>query len=157
MKKRMLTIVALMVLVIAPTFAKSSDMSAGLALGTITGVGFKYNIDRDLTVGGTLGFDLIGGTLNAEGFGVYKVSEFSIEKEDFDVNAGGGLFLNVPLSGGSFGVSVLGMGEVAYSLDGDIPLDLLLRIEPGLGIAFTGSSVDPSFVIQGSVQALYRF
>ncbi|MGD1821237.1 MAG: hypothetical protein ACPKM0_00550 [Pleomorphochaeta sp.] len=158
MKKRILTIVALMVLVVAPTFAKSSDMSAGLALGTINGVGFKYNVDRDLTVGGTLGFDIIGDkTLNAEGFAVYNVSEFSIEKEDFDVNAGGGLSFNIPLSGGAFSISALAMGEVSYSFEGDLPIDVLFRVEPGLALAFTGSSVDPSFVIQASLQGLYRF
>lgn len=159
MKKRILTVVALLTLVLAPTFAKSSDMSAGLALGTINGVGFKYKIDRDLTVGGTLGFDIIGDkTLNAEGFGLYKVSEFSIEKLDFDVNAGAGASVNIPLSGGSFSLSALAMGEVSYSLDDkDLPLDLLLRVEPGLMLAFTGTSVDPSFVVQASVQALYRF
>ncbi len=158
MKKKLLTVVALIALVMVPTFAKSSDMSAGLALGTINGVGFKYNVDKDITVGGTLGFDIIEGTLNAEGFGLYKISEFQIEKENFDVNAGAGASLNVPLkTGGAFSVSVLGMGEVSYSLDNkDFPLDFLLRLEPGIGMTFA-NSFDAKFVMQGSVQALWRF
>lgn len=157
MKKKLLTVVALMALVMIPTFAKSSDMSAGLAVGTINGVGFKYKVDKDITAGGTVGFDVLSGNINIEAFGLYQVSEFSIEKEDFDVNAGLGAAANVPLSGGDFSLSVLGMGEVSYSFEGDLPIDLLLRLEPGLGLAFANSTVTPGFVFQGSLQALWRF
>lgn len=156
MKKKLLTVVALIALVMVPNFAKSSDMSVGLALGTINGVGFKYNVDKDITVGGTLGFDLIGGTLNAEGFGLYKVTEVQVDKLDFDINAGAGASLNVPLSGGAFSLSVLGMGEASYSFDSkDYPIDLLLRLEPGIGMTFS-SGVKAAFVMQASVQALWR-
>lgn len=158
MKKKLLTVIALVALVMVPSFAKSSDMSAGLALGTINGVGFKYYVDKDLTVGGTVGFDVIDGNLNGEAFGLYKVSEFQIEKEKFDVNAGLGAAVNIPLSSGSsFGVSALGMGEVSYSFDNkDLPIDVLLRLEPGVSFTFA-STLEVGFAFQGSIQGLYRF
>ena len=155
MKKKLLTVVAMIALVMIPTFAKSSDMSVGLAVGTINGVGFKYKVDKDITAGGTVGFDIISGNINAEAFGLYKVSEFSIEKEDFDVNVGVGASANIPLSGNSFSLSALGMGEVSYSFEGDLPIDLLLRLEPGVGFTF-GNSVVADFVMQASLQALWR-
>ncbi len=159
MKKKLLTVVALIALVIVPSFAKSSDMSAGIALGTINGVGFKYHIDKDLTAGGTLGFDVLGGnSINIEGFGLYKAGELELDKLDFDLNVGLGASANIPLNNGDFSISALTMGEISYSFDSrDIPLDILLRVEPGLELTFIGSSVDPSFVIQASLQGLYRF
>ncbi len=157
MKKKILLLVALMGLVLVPTFAKSSDMSAGLALGTINGVGFKYNLDKDLTLGGTVGFDLINsGTLCVEAFGLKNVSDFKIEKETFDVNAGLGGATNIPLSGGSFSLSVLPMGEVSYSFKGDYPIDVLLRLEPGIKLTFA-SGVAASFDMHASLQGLWRF
>ncbi|MGD1817534.1 MAG: hypothetical protein ACPKNR_10905 [Pleomorphochaeta sp.] len=147
MKKKILLLVALMGLVLVPTFAKSSDMSAGLALGTINGVGFKYNLDKDLTLGGTLGLDVVTtGTLSVEAFGLYKVAEVEVQKENFDINAGGGVaasFIN------DFNFSVLGMVEASYSFKGDYPIDLLLRLEPGY-------TFGKAFVMHGSIQGLWR-
>lgn len=157
MKKKLLTVVALIALVMVPTFAKSSDMSAGIALGTINGVGFKYNVDKDNTVGGTLDLiDLFGGNLNVEGFYLFNATEVQVDKLNFDINAGGGASLNVPLSGGAFSLSLLGMAEASYSFDSkDYPIDLLLRLEPGIGMTFS-SGVTAKFVMNASVQALWR-
>ena len=157
MKKKLLTVVALMALVMLPTFAKSSDMSAGLAVGTINGVGFKYNVNKDITAGGTVGWDLLEGTINVEGFGLYKVAEVDMQKDVIDINAGLGGAAKIPLSNTDmFGLSVLAMGEASYSFDGDFPIDLLLRLEPGLGMTFEGG-FKPTFVMQASLQALWRF
>ncbi|MCY1151568.1 MAG: hypothetical protein PQJ45_05525 [Sphaerochaetaceae bacterium] len=157
MKKKLLTVVALMALVMIPTFAKSSDMSAGLAVGTINGVGFKYKVDKDITAGGTVGFDVFSGTINVEGFGLYKVAEVDVQKEVIDINVGLGGAARIPLSSSDvFGLSVLGMGEASYSFDGDLPIDLLLRLEPGVGMTFSGG-FNAAFVMQASLQALWRF
>ena len=159
MKKKLLTVVVLIALVMVPSFAKSSDMSLGLALGTRNGVGYKYHIDKDLTVGGTVGFDaLSSNNLNVEAFGLYKVMEFQIEKLEFDVNAGAGAALSIPLSASSaFGIALLGMAEVSYSFDSkDLPIDVLLRLEPGVSFAFV-NPLQVGFAFQGSLQGLYRF
>lgn len=156
MKKRLLTVVAMIALVMIPTFAKSSDMSVGLAVGTINGVGFKYDIDKDITAGGTVGWDLLSGTLNAEGFGLYKVAEVDFDKEVIDINVGLGGAARIPLSSSDiFGLSILAMGEASYSFDGDYPIDLLLRLEPGIGMTFSGG-FNADFAMQASLQALWR-
>lgn len=151
MKKKLLTLVALMVIVIAPTFAnnlfsQSSDLSVGVGLGTNNGVAAKYKIDKDWTVGAVVGVGTSGFTVDA--VGLMNVSQFEIEKEKFDVNAGGGLAMSF---GGGFGLAALGAVEVTHSFKGDLPIDVLLRLEPGLAIL-------PSvgFTMQATIQGLWR-
>jgi len=152
MKKKLLTLVALMVLVIAPIFAdglfsQSSDLSVGVGLGTNNGVAAKYKIDNDWTVGAVIGIGT-GKTFAVDAVGLMNVSQFEIEKEKFDVNAGGGLAISF---GSGFGLAVLGAGEVSHSFKGDLPIDVVLRLEPGLAIL-------PSFgfTMQATLQGLWR-
>lgn len=157
MKKRLLTVVVLVVLAMAPTFAKSSDMSVGVGLGTMNGVSFKYNLDRKNTLGGTVGINVLNlESLSVEVFYLYQATEFKIEKAVFDVNAGVGGALGIPLKGNALTVAPLVMGEVSYSFKGDLPIDLLLRLGVGPELEISNGNVALDIDVRGSLQALWR-
>lgn len=157
MKKRLLTVVVLVVLAMAPTFAKSSDMSVGVGLGTMNGVSFKYNLDRKNTLGGTLGVNLFNlQSIDVEVFYLYKATEVKIDKLVFDINAGAGGAVGIPIKGNDLTVSPLVMGEASYSFKGDLPIDLLLRIGVGPKLIINSAGLDFGLAYQASVQGLWR-
>lgn len=152
MKKKVLTLVVLMVLVLAPTFANSlfnnsTNFGLGVAVGTNNGVSAKYKIDNDWTVGGVVGLSASGG-LGINAVGLMNITQFEIEKTKIDVNAGAGVALDVS---STFGLDVLGAVELSHSFEGDLPIDLVLRLEPGLAIL-----PKVAFGMQATLQGLYR-
>lgn len=182
MKKKLLALFAIVAFVVAPTFAntftdKVSDMktdasikvsettekvfnntthptwAAGLVIGTNLSVQVNYRVNPQLTVEGVLGFGISNKNLLLEAYGMYNVYSFEINDEVFNVNAGPGVALG--LFSGSY-ISVLGAGEVAYSFDDELPLDLALRLAMGVNLDF-GNSLKPSFVGLGSIACTYRF
>jgi hypothetical protein len=183
MKKKLLALFAIVAFVAAPTFAntlteKVSDMktdasikvsetnekifnntthptwSAGLALSTgASGLAVNYRLDPQITIKGVLGFDLTASSFNAEAFGMYKVGEFEIGEETFDINAGLGasLGLNSYLS-----LGVLGAGEVSYSFDDDLPIDVAFRMALGVQLDFN-SGVSAGLADSVALIGTYRF
>ncbi|MFA6784452.1 MAG: hypothetical protein WC136_10390 [Sphaerochaeta sp.] len=163
MKKKMFLVLFLVALVLAPaasatlttSSAANSKYAVGLNLGTNTGVGFQYRMNREFDVIGNLGLNNFG--LKYLSFDVaanYKVYEFSIEKADFDVTVGVGPYVGIPIDAESkVALSVLAPVGLVYSInDNDIPLDLYLRIAPGLKIL-----PEIGFGFSGYLGALWRF
>jgi hypothetical protein len=182
MKKKLLALFAIVAFVAAPTFAntltdKVSDMktdasttmsetnekifnntthptwAAGLVLGTNLSIQVNYRVNPQLTVEGVVGLGFLNSNLLLEAYGMYNVYNFKINDETFRVNAGPGVTLGL-FSG--YSMSVLGAGEVAYSFDDDLPLDLALRLAMGVNLDFA-NSLKPSFVGSGSIACTYRF
>lgn len=168
MKKRLLALFAVVALAVLPTFAALSvpalktttkpTWSVGVALGTTSGVTAKYRMNKDLTFAGTIGFAALNGSLTGEGYGMYKVTDFNIDKAKFDVNVGAGAAVDVEFGNAApFSVSALGVAELSYSFNDQAPWDVALRVAPGIMLNFTGSGVTPKFTIPASLIGMYRF
>lgn len=183
MKKKLLALFAIVAFVAAPTFAnaltdKVSEMktdasikasetaekmfnntthptwSAGLALSTgASGLAVNYRLDPQITIKGALGYGIGAKTINVEAYGMYKVAEFVVADETFDVNAGAGVSLafNDYLS-----LGVLAAGEVSYSFDDDLPIDLAFRMALGAQLDFN-SGVTADLADSVALICTYRF
>ena len=166
MKKRTsLIVLALLLLILAPVTSASlrtssaaySKFALGLNLGTNTGLGFQYRVNRDFDVIGNLGLNNFGVShLSFDMAANYKVSEFTIDRADFDVTMGLGVNVGIPLSSGN-GVhfAVLAPIGIMYHIH-DVPIDLYFRLAPGLQIV-QGDVVDIDFAISAFIGALWRF
>ncbi|MBK5201619.1 MAG: hypothetical protein JJE21_08865, partial [Spirochaetaceae bacterium] len=134
MKKRFLALVAIAALVMAPTFADVLDSaktsmenvqskimdntthpkwSAGLSLGTNSGIQVNYRANNDLTMETIVGFGVPTPDLNVECYGMYKVSDFQINDARFNVNAGLGVSVGYDFDS-QFNVTPLVAGEITY-------------------------------------------
>lgn len=163
MKKKLLALFAIVAFVAAPTFANSltdkvgemktdasikasetaekmfnntthPTWSAGLALSTgASGLAVNYRLDPQITIKGALGYGIGNKSFDVEAYGMYKIAEFIVADETFDVNAGAGVSLGV---GSNFALGVLGAGEVSYSFDDDLPIDLAFRMALGVQLNF---------------------
>jgi hypothetical protein len=180
MKKKLLALFAIVAFVAAPTFAntlteKVSDMktdasikvsetnekifnntthptwTAGLALGLNTGLAATYRVNPQLTAEGVLGYSFVGEgfSFELEAYGMYKVTEFEINDETFDVKAGAGAVIGW---NDAVKLAVLGAGEVSYSFDDDLPIDLAFRMAIGPQLL-----PEINFASEVALIATYRF
>jgi hypothetical protein len=158
MKKLVLVLVLVAIILVPVTSAALETSSAakskyavGLNLGTNSGIGFQYKMNKDFDLIGNLGLNNFATTrLSLDAAVNVKVYQFSIEDADFDVTVGLGGYVGIPLqSGVGFDVSALVPVGVVYSFDEDIaPIDVYLRLAPGvqlikdgafkLGLGFSG-------------------
>ncbi|MCK5154791.1 MAG: hypothetical protein KAQ69_00065, partial [Spirochaetales bacterium] len=103
--KKVLILAILVIVIIVPVTAKDTngkDFGVGLSLGSpLVNLTAKYDIEQELAVCGGLGFG--GGVLKVNGGVQYNFIDFSIEKLEFNVYAGGNLFI-------AFGNSQFGLG-----------------------------------------------
>ncbi|NCC64737.1 MAG: hypothetical protein EOM15_08790 [Spirochaetia bacterium] len=156
--KRVFFVLVLVILLLVPVFAATrgvakTDLAIGLNLGTGASAAVQYKMDGfDLI--GNLGFGFLSGYLSVDGAANFKVAEFTIEKAKFDVTAGGGAYIGIPLkSGQDFGLAAIAPLGVMYRLeDRDVPLDIYLRVVPGLWVL---PKITPYF--EGYIGALWRF
>ena len=157
--KKALIVLALVALAIVPVAAKGFGI--GLEAGTPSGVTFAYDLDDKWEGYATVGFGFVGG--NALDFvvgGQYKVTDFNIEKAQFEVKvglqAGGILWLG---DNGGFGISVRGTGAVSYDWTwknvGDF--SAYLRLGAGVGIGFSGDHAGAGFSFSGALGCVYYF
>ena len=155
--KKVLLVLLLVALALVPATAaeraSKTDLAVGLNLGTNSGVGVQYRMN-DFDLIGNLGFGFIGGSnLSFDAAANYKVTEFNIDKAQFDVTVGGGVAMAVPLGEGDFRLAAIAPVGVVYSMnDRDFPLDFYLRVAPGLQVI---PAID--FYFAGYLGALWRF
>lgn len=155
----------LIVLVLVPVSAASLNTSSaaqsryavGLNLGTNSGLGFQYRANRDFDIIGNLGLNNFGTShLSFDVAANYKISEFSIEKADFDVTMGLGAYVGIPLKDGEkVDFALLVPFGVVYHFE-SAPVDIYLRIAPGLKI-IEGGTVGLGLGFSGYLGALWRF
>lgn len=187
MKKKLFAFIAIVALVAAPTFANSltdklGDMktdaaikvsetnekvfnntthptwAAGLALGTNSGAQVNYRVNPRLTVEGVVGFGILKKNLLVEAYGLYNVHSFQINEEMLDVNAGAGASLGLKFdSSTTINMGVYGVGELSYSFDDNLPLDLALRVGIGANFDFTGDGIKTSLGVPAAITCTYRF
>lgn len=153
--KKILLLVVLAVLVLVPVTA-ANDLAVGLNLGTTAGVGARYRMD-DFDIVGNLSIGFIGGSnLAIDAAANYKVYDFEINNEPFDVTVGGGLALAIPLGNGAFRMEVIVPVGLNYSLkNNDLPLDFYLRVGPSIRVIRDSSvSLIGGY---GVIGALWRF
>ena len=124
--KKAIVIIALVAMIIVPVAAKSvlptsgNNVSAiGLEIGLpgVTGITFDYKIDSKWDGYATVAFGFGNGTyINALVGGQYKVTDFKIDKAQFDVNVGlqGGANIYI---GDVSGVALAFRGTAAVSYD----------------------------------------
>jgi len=186
MRKRLLALLAIAAFVVAPTFASLSDTvdsakksvsiktketkeklfdntthptwAAGLSLGTNSGVQVNYRLDDKITLETVVGFGLFNKKVQLEEYAMYNATSFEVSELKFDVSAGLGANLGFTISSSTdISAAVVAVGEICYSFDDDLPLDLALRAGAGVNLDFTGSSVDPSLTVPVAITCVYRF
>jgi hypothetical protein len=116
-------------------------------------------LNKDFDLIGNLGFNNFTTTrLSFDAAVNVKVYQFSIEDADFDVTVGAGGYVGIPLQSGlGFDVSALVPVGIVYSFDEDIiPIDVYLRLAPGLQIV-KDNVIDLDFDFMGYVGGLWRF
>jgi hypothetical protein len=159
MKKVLLALI-LVALVLVPATAATdgaakSDLAVGLNLGTNTGVGVQYRMDK-FDIVGNVGFENFGGTLAVDAAANFAVYDFVIEKAKFDVTVGGGLALALPFDGSNLSLEVIIPVGLFYSMNNDdFPLDFYLRVGPTVRIIKGDKS--NLFGGYGVLGALWRF
>jgi len=158
MKKVLLALI-LVALVLVPAAAATeraskTDLAVGLNLGTNNGVGIQYRMN-DFDIIANVGFGFLGGnSLSVDAAANYKITEFEIEKAQFDVTVGGGAYLGV-LFGATDPIYLAAIAPVGvvYSMNNDeFPLDFYLRVAPGVKIL-----PKIGFHFGGYLGALWRF
>jgi hypothetical protein len=187
MKKKLLALLAIVAFVAAPTFAntasdKFSDLktdasikvsetnekifsntshptwAAGLVLGTNSGVQINYRANPQLTIEGVVGFGILNKNLMLEAYGMYNVSRFEISEATFDFNAGVGANLGLSFDATTvISTSFVGAGEIVYSFDDNLPLDLALRVGMGVNLVFVSGGVTTSLTVPAGITCTYRF
>jgi hypothetical protein len=141
--------------------------AAGLVLGTNIGVQLNYQATPNLTIEGAAGFGFIDQNLMIEIYGMYKVYSFEINDTTLDFKAGLGYNIgfsfDVPMTFISFSStdsipsSFVGAGEIVYSFDDNLPLDLSLRVAMGVKLDVFAHNVDYSFTVPATIACTYRF
>ncbi|WP_320127731.1 hypothetical protein [uncultured Sphaerochaeta sp.] len=165
--KKVLCLMILVALVLVPATSATYNLSSaakstyavGLNIGTNTGIGFQYRVNKDFDLIGNLGLEYFGiSRLSFDVAANYKVSQFSIENADFIVTVGLGGLVAIPLeSGVGFDLSALVPVGLVYSFDKDVaPIDIYLRLAPGLRI-IQNNSVHLGLGFSGYLGALWRF
>ncbi|HPZ15677.1 MAG TPA: hypothetical protein PLX25_03340 [Sphaerochaeta sp.] len=151
MRKVVLTL-AIITLILVPVAATNS-FALGLNLGTNTGLGVQYQMN-DFDVVGNVGYGLLNGFISVDAAASYKVADFSINKARFDVTAGVGGYVGIPLDSDSkLSLAVIVPVGLKYSLaNKDWPLDFYLRFSPGVQVLD-----EVKFFWGANVAALWRF
>ncbi|MGE4583494.1 MAG: hypothetical protein AB7C91_02510 [Sphaerochaeta sp.] len=157
MKKVLLALI-LVALVLIPVAAATegtaqTDLAIGLNLGTSASISGQYRMDN-FDIIANLGFGFLSDYLSVDGAANFKVAEFDIDKAHFNVTVGGGAYIGIPLSSGKgFGLAAIAPVGVVYNLENkDVPLDLYLRVVPGLWIT---PNID--FYYDAYIGAMWRF
>ena len=142
--KKAIVIIALVAMIIVPVAASSilpnSDkggFAIGLELGEPTGLTFDYKIDSkwDGYITAAFGFGK-DSYIDAVLGGQYKVTDFKIDKAQFDVNVGvqaGALIYLGDASG--VAIAVRGTGSVSYDWTWKNVGDFTAYLRAGLGYA----------------------
>ncbi len=133
--KKVLLVVALILVVALPLSAAKYDKSNGIGIGLsggypVSGIAVKYGMD-DLRVVGTLGYRL-GSALSLEAGAQYDVAEFDIEDIPFYVNVGVTGAMHIGFGGG-FGLSVNVPVGVSYFFE-EYPIEVFLKVAPGVRV-----------------------
>lgn len=166
MKKLMIAL-ALIVLVLIPVSAASMDTTGiakskyavGVNLGTNSGIGFQYRMNKKFDLIGNIGLNNFGThKLALDAAMNFKLTEFAIEEQMFYVTIGAGAFVGIPIQEGyKVDLSALVPIGLVYSFDEDVvPLDLYVRVAPGLQIIKDGE-FDLDFDFRSYIGALWRF
>lgn len=150
--KKVLVVLAIILIVAFPIVAKS-EIGVGLNLGTNSGITGTYDAGK-WDIFGTLGFGVIGQSFSAEVGGEYNVYDFSIDKADFNVNAGG--MVGVDAKTGLFNINVLGVGSLHYEFK-EVPIDTFIRLGAGLGLDVSSATVAAKFAFSGAIGGVYKF
>lgn len=151
--KKVLLMLVLIALVVIPVSA-ANDLAVGLNLGTTAGVGARYRMD-DFDIVGNLSIGFIGGSnLALDAAANYKVYDFEINNEPFDVTVGGGLAVAIPLGSGEFRMEIIVPVGLNYSLkNDDLPLDFYLRVGPSIRVVKGSAGLIGGY---GVIGALWR-
>jgi len=113
--KKVLVVLSVILLIAVPVFAEKGQFSVGLETGfPAEGVTCVYGINNELNAYATAGYNFrngLGLALGAE----YKVGDFKIDSEKFDVLVGGQIIPSFALgSQHLFNLDVYGTVAVAY-------------------------------------------
>lgn len=136
MKKVLLVVALIMVIALplsAASYSKTNGIGIGINLGyPSNGVAFKYGMD-DFRLVGTLGWNLSGKTLiDLEVGAQYDWLEFDIEGIPFYVNAG--VTAAIGLAGeDSFSLAAAVPVGVSYFFE-EVPIEAYLKLAPVIGI-----------------------
>ena len=148
--KRILIIAVLALIVVFPVTAASTSWAAGLHIGTGASLAGQFQMDK-FKLNVNLGYGFINKYVAADVFADYQVYEFNIDKARFGVTAGAGA--NLALVNKKFGLAAIVPVGVVYRLDNkDIPLDIYLRVQPGVLIL-----PEVKFHIDAYLGAVWRF
>ncbi len=158
--KKVLIVLAALLLIAVPVFAQKGQFSAGLEAGyPAAGLAGSYGITDELNAYATVGYDYGNGLelgLGAE----YKVCEFSIQKESFDVLVGAQVDPRFNFSAKHFNLGAFGTVAVAYDFTvkaEKTALDFTAYLRAGAGInVFFANKVDVDFAWLGALGLVYH-
>jgi len=136
--KKVIIILALVALVIVPVAAKGIA-AVGLELGQPTGVTFRYDMDGKWNGYATVAFRFGSehAAIAAAVGGEYKVTDFKIDKAQFNVNVGiqSGAYIGVGNNSGHVTIPVLATGSVSFDWTWKNVGDFTAYIRLGAGVA----------------------
>ncbi len=112
--KKALFVIALIALVVVPVAAKGIE-TIGLEVGEPTGIVAGYSIDKTWNGYTKIGLGFISGNkLDIITGAEYKIAEFKVEREKFDINVGGQTGLRINLGQTSVEMPLYATGAIAY-------------------------------------------
>ena len=131
--KKVLLVIALVLVIALPLTAASYSKTNGVGVGLtggwpVSGVAVKYAMD-DFRAVGTVGYNF-NSSFAIEAGAQYDVYEFEIGELPFYMNVGvtGAMFI-----GGDFGLSVNVPVGVSYFFE-ELPIEAFLKVGPGVKI-----------------------
>ena len=142
--KKAIVIIALVAMIIVPVAAKSvlpstqkGGFAVGLELGQPTGITFDYKIDSKWDGYITAAFGFGGnGYIDVVAGGQYKVTDFKIDKAQFDVNVGLQAGADIVLGdNGGVRLAFRGTGSVSYDWTWKNVGDFTAYLRMGIGYA----------------------
>ena len=149
--KRILIIAVLALIVVFPVAAASTSWAAGLNIGTGVSLAGQFQMEK-FKLNANLGYGFVNKYVAADVFADYQVYEFNIDRARFGVTAGAGANLTL-VNNKTFGLSAIVPVGLVYRIDSaDFPLDIYLRVQPGVKIL-----PDLGFPTDAYIGAVRRF